>query len=149
MFEKRSSNFMKRAFTATFLFLCLAACEPAATVMSRSTGAVGTGAIQGATLNNSGTISISLPSENFSGTWVTVRDGGSQGLALLNTYGGGVSTFGTASVFSQADSGFGSAILRSDGGRSMRCEFRYSLVTITAVGICQTGDGELFDLQVA
>lgn len=138
----------KHFFLLIVPVFALVACEPAATIMSRDTGVVGTGSIEGATFNSTGLISMQLPGENFSGTWVAVRDSGSQSFGLLNAYGAGGAVSGTTSIFSQSDSGVGSAILRSDIGNSMRCEFRYSLVTVTALGICQTGSGEIFDLQV-
>ena len=46
-----------------------------------------------------------------------------------------------------ADSGVGTALLRSGAGNSLRCEFRYNAMTVTALGVCQRQDGQLFDLQ--
>ncbi|MHA7886684.1 hypothetical protein [Roseicyclus sp.] len=137
-----------RAGLLACLFL-LSACGPDALVMSRMTGVTGTGAISGATLRNSGEMTLELPRETFTGRWVAVREGATQSLELLNSYARGSILRSTAELLSETEAGFGTAILTSTKGRSMRCEFRYSGVNITAIGVCQTTDGEVFDLQVS
>ncbi|NKX46228.1 hypothetical protein [Roseicyclus persicicus] len=129
--------------------LALAACGPDALVMSRTTGVTGTGGFSGATLRNSGEMVLELPQETFTGRWVAVREGANQSLELLSAYGSGSILRSTANLLSETEAGFGTAILTSDKGRSMRCEFRYSGVNITAIGVCQTTNGEIFDLQVS
>ncbi|NNV46767.1 hypothetical protein GTF97_10645 [Roseobacter sp. HKCCD8767] len=117
--------------------------------MSRTTGETGVGQIEGATFGNSGRLTFQFADETYVGNWVTVRDPGAQGFGLFNASTSDGTLFGTSSIFAESDSGYGNAILRSDQGNSMRCEFRYSLVTITAIGVCQRNDGEIFDLQVS
>jgi hypothetical protein len=143
------SNPPTRAALAACAALLLAACGPDALVMSRATGATGTGSISGGTLRNSGEMVLELPRETFTGRWVAVREGANQSLELLSAYGRGSILRGTASVLSETEAGFGTAILTSTKGRSMRCEFRYSGVNITAIGVCETTDGEIFDLQLS
>ena len=128
--------------------LALSACGPDTLAMSRTTGVTGTGSITGATLRNSGEMTIQLPWETFTGRWVAVREGADQSLELLEAIASGSVLSRTARVLSETEAGFGTAILRSDRGRSMRCEFRYTGVNIKAIGVCQTRDGEIFDLQV-
>jgi hypothetical protein len=136
---------------APLLALTLTACAaaPETLIMSRRTGMTGSGEITQGALRNSGTMAITTPYETFEGRWVAVREGANQGLELLQSYAGGSILRGTAELLSETEAGFGTAILTSDGGRSMRCEFRYTGVQITAIGVCETTDGEVFDLQVS
>lgn len=131
--------------------LTLTACgsDPETLIMSRRTGLTGSGEITQGVLRNSGDMTIITPHETFSGRWVAVREGANQSLELLQAYGNGSVLRSTARLLSETEAGFGTAILTSDGGRSMRCEFRYTGVTINAIGVCETTDGEVFDLQVA
>lgn len=119
---------------------------PKATLMSRKTGAMGTGVMENAALGNSGPMKFDFGGEKYNGKWIAVRDTGSTSFRLLTTYGGGLMA---SNASSQADSGFGTALLSAESGKSMRCEFKYSLVTITAVGVCEKNDGEIIDLQLA
>ncbi|MEI4234818.1 hypothetical protein [Roseovarius sp. D22-M7] len=139
---------MKRFYILTFITGFMAACAitPEATMMSRETGATGTGVLENVAFGNSGPMNVSFKNQNFTGQWVAVRNPGSTSFGLLSTYG--IGGFGVGSAVTQSDSGYGTALLSSNTGDSMRCEFRYSLVTITATGVCQKQDGEIFDLQV-
>lgn len=129
--------------------LVLSGCGgPEPLAMSRTTGMTGSGEITGGRLSNSGEMTIQLPWETFTGRWVAVREGANQGLELLEAFGSGSVLRTTSRILSETEAGFGTAILRSDRGRSMRCEFRYTGVNIRAIGVCQTRDGEIFDLQV-
>lgn len=136
---------------AVFSALTLTACggNPEALVMSRDTGITGTGEITRGTLRNSGDMTIEVPFETFQGEWVAVREGANQSLELLRAYAGGSILRGTADLLADTEAGFGTAILTSNKGRSMRCEFRYSGANITAIGVCRTRDGEVYDLQVS
>jgi hypothetical protein len=129
----------------------LAACTPTLTLMSRKTGEMGTGTAENVALGSSGAISISFAEEAYSGSWIAVSDPGSYSFGLINTTGSnGDSAVGTSDFWSYSDSGFGTALLRSNRGNSLRCEFKYSTATYTAVGICQkNGNGEIFDLQAS
>lgn len=117
-------------------------------MMSRETGATGTGVLENVAFGNSGPMNVSFKNQKFTGQWVAVRNPGSSSFGLLSTYGIGGFGVGTGTSVTQSDSGYGTALLSSKTGDSMRCEFRYSLVTITATGVCQQQDGEIFDLQV-
>lgn len=143
-------NLLKPAALATCATLALGACgaSPETLIMSRTTGLTGTGEITAGRLRNSGEMTITTRYETFSGRWVAVREGANQSLELLMAYGRGSILRSTAEVLSETEAGFGTAILTSDGGRSMRCEFRYTGLNINAIGVCETTDGEIFDLQV-
>lgn len=140
---------MKRIFVAALTSsLLLMGCTPTVTLMSRDTGELGSGTVQNATFENSGTLEINFADETYTGTWIVVRDSGSINTGLLSTYGSnGSSAFGNLFSVTTADGGIGNAILRSNKGNSMRCEFRYSTSTLTAIGVCRKQDGEVFDLQ--
>ncbi|WP_224814614.1 hypothetical protein [Hasllibacter sp. MH4015] len=142
---------MFNRFCLATLILATAACgsAPETLIMSRRTGLTGSGEITQGALRNSGEMRIETQYETFTGRWVAVREGANQGLELLQSYAGGSILRGTAELLSETEAGFGTAILTSDGGRSMRCEFRYTGVNITAIGVCETTDGEVFDLQVS
>lgn len=137
-----------RPVAALACALALAACGPNATVLNRTTGITGTGDITGGRLRNSGEMTLELPFETFTGSWVAVREGANQSLELLDAYARGSVLRGTARLLSETEAGFGTAILTSDRGRSMRCEFRYAGLNITAIGVCQTTSGEIYDLQL-
>lgn len=144
---------MKTYSIATASFVAasvLAACaSPSLTLLGRDSGDLGTGSVEGVYLRNSGPIEIALRGETYRGTWVAVRNAGSASFGLLNAYGSSSGTLTASGVgISQSDSGFGTAILQSEQGRGMRCEYRYSTVTVTATGVCRHEDGEVFDLQV-
>jgi hypothetical protein len=119
--------------------------DPTAMAVNRSNGEVGRGTIQNAYAGNSGPMTLAFANESYSGQWVAVRDSGTQSFGLLASYGG----LTAASMSVQSDTGFGTALLASDRGNSLRCEYRYSLVTVTAIGVCQRQDGVILDLQVA
>ena len=142
---------MYKNLVCVALVATLTACgtAPETLIMSRRTGLTGTGEITQGVLRNSGDMRIETQYETFTGRWVAVREGANQGLELLQSYAGGSILRGTAELLSETEAGFGTAILTSDGGRSMRCEFRYTGVQITAIGVCDTTDGEVFDLQVS
>ncbi|MEQ9693366.1 hypothetical protein [Shimia sp. SDUM112013] len=139
---------MIRTQISVLALVLICACTPSATLISRTTGAVGKGTVENATMGNSGPLTISFKNESYSGQWVAVPNPGSYNFGLLNAYGGGTSAYGNFSSYSVSDSGFGTAILSSNKGNSMRCEFRYNTMSMTAIGVCQKQNGEVFDLQV-
>ena len=107
--------------------LTLSACAPAVTITSRTTGQLGSGTLENIELGNSGRMTIALGNEQFTGTWLAVRDSGILGIP--------------------ANGGIGNAVLHSDQGSRMTCEFRYSMGTYTALGTCLKNESETFDMQ--
>ncbi|HHW34026.1 MAG TPA: hypothetical protein GXX24_07785 [Paracoccus solventivorans] len=119
-----------KLFSAQMIILCVtavAACTPAVTVTSRLSGQQGTGTLENAAFGNSGKMSLAIGDEQFVGTWMAVRDTGFLGRS--------------------ADAGVGNAVLRSNKGNHMTCEFKYSMSTYTGLGICIKNEKETFDLQ--
>jgi hypothetical protein len=93
-------------------------------------------------LGNSGELTIVLKEDTYKGKWVYAA-GGSFG--LLNTYGTNPKT---GTVIGVSGSGIGNALLRCNSGMNLRCEFKYSEWTGTGLGVCQDGDGKLYDMQI-
>lgn len=112
---------------AVVALLGLTACSPAVTITSRSTGQQGTGTVENIEFGNSGKMHLTLGDEQFTGTWLAVRDTSFLGL--------------------QSNAGTGNAVLRSNKGNHMSCQFRYSMGTYTALGTCVKNETETFDMQ--
>ncbi|MDK8875418.1 hypothetical protein [Paracoccus sp. SSJ] len=105
----------------------LAACSLAVTITSRSTGQQGTGTLENTAFGNSGKANLTIGDEQYTGIWMAVRDTGVLGFS--------------------GDAGNGNAILRSNKGSHMTCQFRYSMKTYNALGTCTKDEKEIFDLQ--
>lgn len=132
-----------------FLLTSCVNLTPTAMVMGRESGVMGSGDVKNILFGNSGPIEIKIEDQVYSGTWVAVRDPGSTQFSLLNAYSvNGGAVFGSALGASQADGGYGTAMLSAPSGDTLHCEYRYSNVTATANGICKHKNGEIFDLQV-
>jgi len=119
----------------------LSGCGHNITLMARDTGEIGSGKAPSA-WGNSGSLTIDLKGDTYKGKWV-YASGGSFG--LLNTYGANPST---GTVVGVSGSGIGNALLRSRSGKTLRCEFKYSEWTATGIGVCQDGNGKLYDMQI-
>lgn len=110
-------------------------------LMARDSGETGVGHAPSG-WGNSGEMTVVLKGQTYKGKWVYAA-GGSFG--LLNTYGANPTT---GTVIGVSGSGIGNALLRSVSGKSLRCEFKYSEWTGTGLGVCQDGDGKLYDMQI-
>lgn len=132
---------MRRSILLFLVVGLFSGCAHNITLMARESTEMGTG-VAAATLGNSGTLEIQIRDDLYKGKWV-YASGGSIG--LLNTYGANPST---GTVVGVSGSGVGNALLRSESGKSLRCEFNYSEWTSTGTGICQDGEGRLYDMQI-
>lgn len=129
----------------------LAACSHNVVMVGRETGAMGIGSAA-ASMGNSGTLTIDLLGETYSGPWVYMSHGGSVGYGLINTYGYGAnsgSVHGSATTFNQSTGGRGTVLMSAPSGSTLRCEFDYNTWTSTGLGVCEHSDGEIFDLQIS
>lgn len=134
-----------KAIAASLLLTACAA--PKLTLMSRSTGQMGTGVVEKATLGKSGALTIAFKDETYQGQWLAVPNPGAFDFGLIDF---GRPSNGNFGAVSKSDSGFGTALLRSNKGNSMRCEFNYNSMSMSALGICEkNGTGEVFDLQAS
>jgi hypothetical protein len=139
-------------YAAALMALVLGGCvnlDPAVMIMGRDSGDMGSGGVKNILFGNSGPIEITLRDQTYTGTWVAVRNPGSTQFNLLSLYSTtGVSASGSSVGLSQSDAGYGTAMLSSTSGDTLHCEYRYSVVTATATGVCRNKSGEVFDLQV-
>jgi hypothetical protein len=102
------------------------------TLMSRTDGTMGTGNSSG--FGYSGDISITIPPRVYRGRWVAASEGST-------------TDFGTVPFLTATTTGgsSGNALLRSDDGGTLRCTFRFNKV---GIGVCQDGDGKIYDTQI-
>lgn len=136
---------MKRTFGALVFALCLSACSNAATVtiIGRPNGPSGTGAVGSNFTGTGGDIALNMNGKIYKGRWVGER---SMGFAVTSGTVGSSSLL-ASSAFSGGGPSVGSALLRSDDGEVMRCEFRYSEWSATGSGVCVDSAGRLYDFQ--
>jgi hypothetical protein len=127
---------MKVKVLSLILVTCVAsACAaPKLVITNQKTGVSGTGSATGATLGSLGTIELTADGEKYSGSWVAMRDPGS---ATLSFWSPG-----------PKDSGVGIANLTTAAGKPMRCEFGYSLSSMSGIGLCKTNAGGTYDLMM-
>ena len=116
-------------------FGVLSACAPSLVITNRDTGASGIGTATGATFNSMGKISLNVDEEEYNGTWVAMRDSGSAKLTFWS--------------LGPKDSGAGIANLTSKTGKYLRCEFGYSMTSLSGIGLCKTKDGTTYDLMLS
>lgn len=134
---------MRITQTSIIILICglLFGCGHNITLMARDSGEIGSGKAPSA-WGNSGNLTIILKGDTYKGKWV-YASGGSFG--LINTYGADLTT---GTVVGVSGSGVGNALLRSNSGKTLRCEFKYSEWTATGIGVCQDGEGKLYDMQI-
>ena len=89
-----------------------------------------------------GDLIIQFGDDTYTGKWIYAHRGS---YSLLNTYGP-KPTMGPAIGVNGI--GVGNALLTSTSGKSLRCEFNHNLWSITGIGVCQTGDGKIYDIQI-
>lgn len=108
--------------------------------MGRDNNITGTGTASG--FNGSGTLTIDLGGKTYKGNWVIV-EGGS--LSLMNGMVGGTSFYGNGMGVSGSSPG--NALLKSEDGDTLRCQFMWSDFTYAATGICEDKNHKLYDMQ--
>ena len=133
---------MRYTYLAVFLLsIFMYGCAHNITLMARDSDEMGSGSA-GASMGNSGKLSITINEDKYEGNWVYASSGS---YGLLNTYGANPTT---GTVIGVSGSGVGNALLQGSNGKSMRCEFEYSEWTGTGIGVCRTGEGKLYDMQI-
>ncbi|TGD64983.1 hypothetical protein EYC08_07770 [Tabrizicola sp. WMC-M-20] len=124
-----------KIFSLFLVAFFMASCaSPKLIITNQKTGVSGTGTATGATFNSLGTIELNADGEEYSGSWVAMRDSGS---ATLSFWSPG-----------PKDSGVGIANLTTATGKPMRCEFGYSLTSMSGIGLCKTKAGGTYDLMM-
>lgn len=111
-------------------------------MMPRDSGKVYSGTVQGSA-TGAGTMSISIDGEQFTGP--VVRTGSSDSFGFIQQYGG-KSGFSSGSVVSVGGTATVKAILSSQNGRGLRCEFTSD--GSGGGGICVDDTGRVLDAVV-
>ena len=126
--------------------LLLSGCALDVALMERGGPRMGHGNVP-YTMAKSGTITIHLGDDEYSGRWV-LSQGGSYSLASMagTTPSGGMSAVGTGANFDAA--GNGNILARTVSGKGLRCVFNYSGFSRTGTGVCQDDGGHLYDMQI-
>lgn len=130
-----------RKVLACAIVIGLSGCAHNLTLMARQGSEHGTGKATDSG-SGKGSLTIELGGKIYKGRWVAAS-GGSMG--LIQTFG---TNPATGTVLGSDYQSSGNALLTSEDGAGLRCEFRYSGWSSAGYGVCQTDDGRLFDLQI-
>ncbi len=122
--------------------LFLAGCSGFIQMMPRDSGKVYSGTVQGSA-TGAGTMSILIDGEQFTGP--VVRTGSSDSFGFIQQYGGKAG-FSSSSVVSIGGTATVKAILSSQNGRGLRCEFTSD--GSGGGGVCVDDTGRVLDAVV-
>ena len=90
----------------------------------------------------SGKLSIQLGDDTYTGKWIYTYGGS---YSMLKTYGPKQSMEAKIGL---RGSGVGNALLTSTDGESLICELIHNAWSITGIGVCQTDDDKVYDIQI-
>ena len=113
----------------------LAGCTPKLVITNQKTGVSGYGTASGANASSTGQVTIDIDGEEFTGPWVAMRDPGNAALTFWS--------------MGPKDSGAGVANLTSPSGKYVRCEFGYSMSSLSGIGLCKSRTGETYDFMMS
>lgn len=113
----------------------LAGCTPKLVITNQATGMTGYGTATGANASSTGQVTIDIDGVPFSGPWVAMRDAGNAALTFWS--------------MGPKDSGVGIANLTSPNGKYVRCEFGYSMTSLSGIGLCKSKDGQTYDFMMS
>lgn len=122
--------------------LFLAGCSGFIQMMPRDSGKVYSGTVQGSA-TGAGAMSILIDGEQFTGP--VVRTGSSDSFGFIQQYGGKAG-FSSSSVVSIGGTATVKAILSSQNGRGLRCEFTSD--GSGGGGVCVDDTGRVLDAVV-
>lgn len=122
--------------------LFLAGCSGFVQMMPRDSGKVYSGTVQGSA-TGSGTMTILIDGEQFTGP--VVRTGSNDSFGFIQQYGGKAG-FSSGSVVSIGGTATVKAILSSQNGRGLRCEFTSD--GSGGGGVCVDDSGRVLDAVV-
>jgi hypothetical protein len=120
----------------------LAGCSGFVQMMPRDSGKVYSGTVQGSA-TGAGTMTISIDGEQFTGP--VVRTGSNDSFGFIQQYGGKAG-FSSGSVVSIGGTATVKAILSSQNGRGLRCEFTSD--GSGGGGVCVDDSGRVLDAVV-
>lgn len=135
----RPYNDVEESVLKSVILLCavvvLSACAPKIVLTDRETGEMGRGAASGATFGSGGEISVNIQGEQYTGSWVAMRDPGNAALTFWS--------------MGPKDSGVGIANLTSPSGKFLRCEFGYNMTSLSGIGLCKERRGSTYDFMLS
>lgn len=97
-------------------------------------------------------MSALIEGEAYEGEWVVVQSGGGfvSSFGSASAYGSAGSAVASGSSFAALSSadGDGQAVMVGDKGSQIRCKFHYNQISSSGQGICQRSDDALFDMMI-
>lgn len=128
---------------ATVLMACASlGCATSLTISSRDGSSQGEGQVQGLGAVGSGEMIVVIDGTTYEGQCAVVP-AGSTGLGLISSSDGS-SAVGVG--FAMSAKYPGTALLWSEDGHTLRCEFVYSEWSGAGTGACVDGDERMYDL---
>jgi len=139
----------KQAIGAALAAMALAGCGSTVTLTPRDGGPIGVGSSPGG-MGSHGALRIDLEGEHYVGEWIVSSEGGFSGYSNPAAAGDKKpSKLAAAKGVMTAKftgNGDGRAYANAPTGATLRCNFHFNAVTSTAQGLCERGDGKLYDL---
>ena len=129
--------------TMIALLLSLSGCSGIVQMMPRNSGKIYSGTVQGG-IRGSGTITVNIDGEVFTGPFVKASSNESFGFA--QQFGSRGSSFG--SMVSDGGTMLIKSILASPSGRGLRCEFTSGGNLSGGAGICVDDKSNVYDAIV-
>ena len=127
---------MRRFLIVVLTSGLVAGCGHNLTLMAAD-GTMGTGRATG--FGGKGTLTVQIGNRSYTGTWVAAQ-GGSVGFGTV-----GRTSFTTTSLDA---SSAGNAMLRSEDGSTLRCNFAFGGMSGSGYGECLDRAGTHYDLQI-
>jgi hypothetical protein len=132
---------MKKILFVALTSIMLVSCSHDLTLVGRDKGEKGAGVATG--WNGSGTLTVQLNRKTYTGDWVAAS-GGSVGSFAGFAGKTPVYTSGVA----ESGSSTGTALLSSEDGSRLHCEFLFGSFSNTGYGICEDDKKKIYDLQI-
>jgi hypothetical protein len=154
--KRRDLGAVYRVMALVVAGLGLAACANQVILTSRDGGPGGAGAATGS-MGSHGALKIILEGKPYVGEWVVSADGGFSGFSSDAAKTNAKPTaFASANLAAArgiisagyAGNGDGRAFAKAADGQTLRCNFHLNTVTSNATGLCERGDGRLYDMSM-
>lgn len=140
-------NLRLRSLSAIILAISVSyGCSHTVDITARTSGVSGSTKVPGG--SNSGLFSINLGQKTFTGRWVFASEGGGVTLSSGQAFSGAQTATFSGTGITLPGGGNGSVIASAPDGTGLRCQFNYSSMSETGLGICQDSLGEMYDLQI-
>ena len=160
---------MKINLITSLVAATVVGCAGKFTLIDRSDGQIYAGATDGSTISASGTVTLQIEGERYTGPWIYQPSGGSfsfsnfagvstaTGIGNLQTPSGRVyssnltgtaTSTGTSTTYGVSAVGNGMLNARSGSGKFIRCVFTFNTMQNTGIGECLRNDARSYDLFV-